>query len=97
MIQPSGVLKIPARHLVMFNKISNWSQTNLMSNYSRGINLMKDFNQCITLHFQHIITYSTAIIENSIVSPIEIEFAWNLFPWDDKRENQYVQNFQYVF
>lgn len=67
---------------MMLRKISNWSLSNLMPSNSRGINLTNDFNQCITLHFQHTITYSTTIIkwssiENSLYrcrTPIEIEF-----------------------
>lgn len=52
--------------------------------------------------FQHIITYIPQPLlsihyrrrHRSCRYPIEIESAQNLFPQDDKQENQYVQNFQ---
>ena len=53
--------------------------------------------------FQHIITHiphpllSIQYRRRRYRHPIEIESTWNLFPQDDKQENQYVQNFQYVF
>lgn len=52
--------------------------------------------------FQHIITYIPQPLlsihyrrrHRSCRYPIEIESTQNLFPQDDKQENQYVQNFQ---